>query len=342
MKLKRLVSFLLILISIYFLSSCNLFNKLGSSNLKKQIVTTLYPEYDMINKIIGTNEETKGLFDVTLIIPPGQDSHTYDPSINDLIKIKNADLFIYTADEMETWVKNINFSEKTKVVNLSKHPKIELFKAQDEDANLSDDHHDHDHEHNHVHEYDPHYWVYPIYAKYMVERIFESIEDIISDPYKTITPILQKNRDEYINSLEEIDLDIRKIVALANINNRNTMYFGSPFSFYYWHVFYGLDYKLTYATCSTESEPPINVLIDIINDMKENNIKVIFAKELLNQEACETISYHTDAKILVLHSGHNVSVEDFNDPNMSYLKILRQNVENLKELLKVYNMEGGN
>ena len=51
------------------------------------------------------------------------------------------------------------------------------------------------------------------------------------------------------------------------------MYFGSPFSFYYWHVIYGFDYELTYSTCSTETEPPINVLSNIIDKMKANNIK---------------------------------------------------------------------
>ena len=51
----------------------------------------------MACKIIGDNPETKNLFDVTMIVRPGQDSHTYDPSIEDIITIKNADIFIYTS-----------------------------------------------------------------------------------------------------------------------------------------------------------------------------------------------------------------------------------------------------
>ena len=50
------------------------------------------------------------------------------------------------------------------------------------------------------------------------------------------------------------------------------------------------------------------------------------------------ISFHTKAEILVLHSGHNVSVEDFKNPDVSYLTILWQDVENLSKMLNVdYN-----
>lgn len=79
--------------------------------------------------------------------------------------------------------------------------------------------------------------------------------------------------------------------------------------------------------------------------MKEKKIDVIFAKELVNQEACEMIRFHTNAKILVMHSGHNVSIYDFKNPEISFLSILQNDVENLKQMLQVdglvLNNEGG-
>lgn len=343
MKIKRIVYICLLFIVVSVLSSCAFITK---STTRKQIVTTLYPEYDMIMKIIGDNEQTKDLFDVTLIIPPGQDSHTYDPSIRDLITIKSADLFIYTTDEMETWVKDIEFSETTKVINLSDHENIVLVKASEEDAHLTqnDDEEERGHDHTHIHEYDPHYWIYPIYAIYMVEQIRDALIEMVKDPYHTITKVMYENAQNYIEELENIDQDIRDTIQLAQeTTGRNTMYFGCPFSFYYWHIFYGLEYRLTYATCSTESEPSIAVLTSIIHEMKENDVDVIFAKELLNQEACEMIRFHTNAKILVMHSGHNVSATDFYNPAVSFLTILRQDVENLKQMLQVSSLSiGGN
>lgn len=348
MKVRKIICLFLLMHLVMILTSCAFITK---STTKKQIVTTLYPEYDMITKIIGTNEETKGLFDVTLIIPLGQDAHTYDPSISDLLTIKSADIFIYTANEMETWVKDLAFSEKTKVINLSLDERIVLHKASEEDAPLTpekEENEDHAHEHNHVHEYDPHYWVYPIYSIYMVEQIRDALIGVTPAPngdYSKHT-VISQNAKRYIDELYKIDKEIKDTVALAKkTTGLNTMYFGSPFSFFYWHIFYGLDYKLTYSTCSTESEPPIEVLISIIEEMKEKKIDVIFAKELVNQEACEMIQFHTNAKILVMHSGHNVSIHDFKNPEISFLSILQNDVENLKQMLQVeglvLNNEGG-
>ncbi len=325
---KHIILTSIVLIMLLLVSSCSL---VRPSTTKKLIVTTLYPEYDMIKKIIGNNKETQGLFDVVMIVKPGQDSHTYDPSVNDIITIKNADIFIYTADEMETWVSGITFTSKTAVVNLSKSENIELLKVEDDDG---EEENEPSHEHTHVHSYDPHYWLYPKYAQEMVIEICDAIIDNLKDPYNNIKGVLETNRDIYLQELALIDQNLKLIVA--NAKNK-TMYFGSPFAFYYIAYWYGLDYELIYKTCSTETEPSVEVLTAIINKMKQNDIKYIFSKELINIKACEMIAYHTGATILELHSGHNVSVNDFNNENISFISIMKQNVVNLAKMLKVDN-----
>lgn len=328
---KLFLSFTLLIIAIY-MSGCAYIVK---STTKIQVVTTLYAEYSMVTEILDYSEETKNLCDVTMIIKPGQDSHTYDPSVEDLIKIKNADIFIYTSDEMETWVGDIDFSDKTTVVNLGKNENIELLTVEHNDEGEgahSHDDHEHSHEHSHAHSHDPHYWLYPIYSIYMVEDIIDALKTKIKDPLGTKEIALDASANKYKVALEKIDIDIKKVVANAS---QKTMYFGSPFTFYYWAHFYGLEYELIYATCSTETEPSIDVLTHMILEMQEHNIKYIFAKELINQEACEMIAFHTGAEVLVLHSGHNVSALEFNSPSMSYLTIMKQNVIHLAKMLNV-------
>lgn len=342
MKIKIIKIFYIIMsITLLFsVSSCIFVQK---STTTKKIVTTLYAEYDMIKHIIGDDAETQNMYEVEMIIKPGQDSHTYDPSIADLITIKNADLFIYTALEMETWVSDIDFSNETTVLNLSNDERIELLVVEDEDENEEHEH-NHSHEHNHAHSYDPHYWIYPIYAIYMVEQIRDAIISITPDPDGTKTAIFEKNANSYISTLLEYDQFLKYIIENAN---NDTLYFGSPFSFYYIAYYYNLKYELVYSTCSTETEPSIDVLNNIITKMKNNNINVIFSKELINTQACRMIASHTGATILELHSGHNVSALEFNNPDTSYLKIFKQNIINLAKMLKVddniiNNIEKGN
>ncbi len=348
MKKIKILNILVVLFLVMALTGCVF---ITPSSTKKKIVTSLFLEYDMVKQIIGTDSHIEGLYEVEMIIPAGQDSHTYDPSIKDLITIKSADLFIYTSDEMETWVKDLEFSSTTKVVDLSSDERIVLEKVEeqghshDHDDNAQDSNNHKEvtsepsHEHTHAHEYDPHYWVYPIYAGYMVENIKDAILSITEDPYGTIKKTLTKNADAYINELLKIDEQIKDVVSRAE---HKIMYFGCPFSFYYWSVKYDLEYVLTYSTCSTETEPSIDVLSNIINEMKLHDVKVIFSKELINTEACEMISYHTGAIILELHSGHNISVQDLKKGDVTYISIMRQNVINLSKMLNIELEEGGN
>lgn len=329
MKKKLLLTIALLFIIVY-MSGCAYIIK---STTKLQVVTTLYAEYSIVTEILNASEETKNLCDVTMIIKPGQDSHTYDPSIEDLIKIKNADIFIYTSNEMETWVSAIDFSSDTKVVNLEENENIELLVVEDSAEEDNHDHsHDHSHEHIHAHSHDPHYWLYPVYTTYMVNDIKEALKSKIKDPLGTKQIALENSAQHYIDALNRIDRDLQ---IVSNNAKQKTMYFGSPFTFYYWAHFYNLEYKLIYSTCSTETEPSLDVLEHMILDMKAKDIKYIFAKELVNQQACKMISYHTNAEVLVLHSGHNVSALEFNSPSMSYLNIMKQNVINLAKMLNV-------
>lgn len=323
--MKKIITTIILLILTTYVSSCAYIIK---STTKIQVVTTLYAEYSMTKEILDASEETKNLCDVTMIIKPGQDSHTYDPSIEDLIKIKNADIFIYTADDMETWVNSIEFSSKTKVINLSKNENIELIAVEDGE----EEEHDHTHEHSHAHTHDPHYWLYPVYATYMVTEIKNALKEKIKDPLGTKQIALENSTQNYIDELLSIHEDLKVVTKNAK---QRTMYFGSPFTFYYWAHFYNLDYELIYSTCSIETEPSLSELEHMIHHMKENNIKYIFAKELVNQEACEMISFHTGAQIIVLHSGHNLSSLEFGNPQFSYLNILRTNVINLAKMLEV-------
>ena len=316
--MKKLFTTIILLILTAYISGCAYIIK---STTKIQVVTTLYAEYSMTKEILDASEETKNLCDVTMIIKPGQDSHTYDPSIEDLIKIKNADIFIYTADDMETWVNSIEFSSKTTVINLSKNENIELIEVEDGEEHD----HEHTHEHSHAHKHDPHYWLYPVYATHMVR-------DKIKDPLGTKQIALENSAQKYIDELLKIHEDLKLVTENAK---QRTMYFGSPFTFYYWAHFYNLNYELIYSTCSIETEPSLEELEHMIHHMKENNIKYIFAKELVNQEACEMISFHTGAKIVILHSGHNLSSLEFGNPQFSYLNILKTNVINLAKMLEV-------
>ena len=365
-KFKKIICLVLISLMTFILTGCNLGIKPVDDKIT--IVTTLYPNYEFINVILDGTKNLDVEMEVILIVPYGTDSHSYDPSISDYLTIKNADLFIYTSDEMEPWVKGLNL-EKEKVLNvyeamINKYEDFKELQVLQGDSINNHEHkhedghnHDHEHEHgryqesnnffdrifititnfmkilfphSHNHSYDPHFWTNMLYAEYMVEVIYDKLIECIPDPYKNKQEIMLENKNEYISDLRCLDEQFKSVSELAE---DKTIFFGSPFAFYYFTERYNLDYVLTYSTCSTEIDPSILVVLEVVEEMEHHNAKVIFSKELTSTDAAEKIAEYTGAEVLELHSGHNISYKEAG--KTSFLDIMQRNVTNLAKALDV-------
>ncbi|WP_310602492.1 metal ABC transporter substrate-binding protein [Anaerosporobacter sp.] len=287
----------------------------SDSASKIKVVTTLFPQYDFVNEV------GKDAVEVTMLLKPGVESHTYEPAPSDIVKINKADIFLYTGDEMEPWVAKIldSLDSDVMIVDLSKN--ITLEKVEDHD---DEEEHEHEEE-DHVHSYDPHIWTNPLNAKIMVEDITKALCEV-NEANKAI---FEENAKAYLSELDQLDQDIRVAVSEAK---RSEVVFGGRFAFYYFFEEYGLDYIAAYDSCSSETEPSAKTIARIIDTVKEKQIPVIFYEEFANPKVAESIASATGAKTLLLHSCHNVSTDDYKD-GATYLSLMYQNLENLKEAL---------
>lgn len=304
--MKKIIKISLFVLSLLFISGCS--EPVGSNKL--QVVTTIFPIYDMVRSV-GDD-----LVDVSLMVAPGQDIHSYDPSTSDIIEAKKCDILIYIGDYMETWIPDISSSTEDDqlVVELSSDERIELESLEHYE------YHNHDHKHNH--NADMHIWTNPRYAIIMVEQISNSL--IMLDPNNENK--YREKANAYINELQNIIGEITNIVTNAK---RNTLYFGSPFAFYYFTREFKLEHLSIYDTCSIEVEPTIDKIIEMNTKLKDNNVPVLYTKELLNDSIARKVIEGSNAEICLLHSGHNVSIDDFNQ-GITFLEIWRNNIEALK------------
>lgn len=306
-------------------------SKVAGDNISKiKVVTTLFPQYDFANQV------GKDAVEVKMLLKPGVESHTYEPAPSDIIEINKADIFLYTGDEMEPWVSKIldSLDSDVMIIDLSKN--ITLDKVGDHDHEHEDEESDGDHLHedeseeaeheeDHVHSYDPHIWTNPLNAKIMVEDIKTALSEV--DKANKMT--YENNAKDYLASLDQLDQDIREVVKQAK---RDEVVFGGRFAFHYFFEEYGLDYVSAYDSCSSETEPSAKVIATIIDKVKEDQIPVIFYEEFANPKVAESIANATGAKTLLLHSCHNVSTDDYKN-GATYLSLMYQNLENLKEAL---------
>ena len=311
---------------VVLLVGCDTDSKMGSVSDKLQIVTTLFPQYDFA-RVIGGDK-----VDVTLLLPAGMESHSYEPTPADIIKINKADLFIYTGESMEQWAHSIIESvdsNEVYVLDVSKNvPLLAPNSTVEDNHDHEDENHNHDaeveagHDHSegdgHNHTYDPHIWTSPKNAMIMVNNILDALCEV--DPENA--DYYKDNANAYLAELEELDHELKDVVANAK---RDTIYHGGRFAMQYLTNQYGIHY----VSAPFEAEPSAALVAQMIKEIKEQNIPVIYYEELVDPKISQMISDETGAKMLLLHSCHNVSKEEFNN-GVTYLSLMKQNVENLK------------
>ncbi|MDF2949872.1 MAG: hypothetical protein K0R07_1916 [Sedimentibacter sp.] len=333
--MKRIITVILVVLLASALFGCTQ-NQNTSDVLEKEnsiekikIVTTLFPQYDFTRQIAGDKAE------ITLLLPPGAESHSYEPTPSDIITINKADVFIYTGKYMEPWADKIIQSIDSDTVNiLDVSSGIPLDKDEHEQGHDEDDEHEneeHEEEHEneehgeegHNHEYDPHIWTSPVIAKKMVDNIAASL--CYADSENSSYYIL--NAENYKKELDLLDAEFNEIV---NNSAQNKIYFGGRFALHYFAEEYGLAYKSAYDNCSSETEPSVHDIAEIIDEINEYQIPAIYYEELTDPKISRSISEDTGVEMLLFHSCHNISKIDFDD-GVTYLDLMKQNAENLKK-----------
>lgn len=311
--IKKLWAVCLCASLILGLAGCNTIqeNKQTDSG-KLQIITTLFPQYDFARQIAGD------LAEVTLLLPPGTEAHTYEPSPADIIKIQKADVFIYTGKYMERWAEGIiGGLDQTKTHVLDVSEGVSLVEEAEEPGHTEED------SAAHTHQLDPHIWTSPYNAVIMAEHIRDAL--CAADP--THTQAYTQNAAVYIEQLLQLDSDFQ---ALADGAAHKKIMFGGRFAMYYFAQRYGIDYDAAYDSCSSETEPGARLVANIIDQMKAEGIGVVYYEEMSNHAVADSIAAETGAKALLLHSCHNVTKEELAG-GATYLSLMRQNYENLKE-----------
>ena len=257
-----------------------------------------------------------------MLVRPGVEIHSFEPTPQNIIDIKNSDFFIYTGGESDSWVESILDSldlERTKVIKLMDlvELKAENTLSAEDDLLRPDD--------EILVEYDEHVWTSIKNAITIIESLKN--EFLAKNPGETS---YQKNADIYLDELRSIDAKIESLVGEAS---RKVLIFGDRFPLRYFVEDYGLEYYAAFPGCSEQSEADASTIAFLIEKVESENIPVVFHIELSSSAIAEEIARPTGAKVLEFHTAHNISKNDF-DTGRTYADIMRDNYDALKEALK--------
>ena len=312
--MKRIISLALMAFMLLgCLAGCQ-FNTPPDDRL--HVIATIFAPYDFVREIAGDN------VNLAMLLPPASESHSFDPKPKDIRKIQECDVFIYVGGESDAWVAQILASMDTSritIVTLMDCVDLveeEIVEGMEMEENGDDD----------EIAYDEHVWTSPKNAKLIVQKISEVLCKVDEDN----APLYQQNTASYLEKLDILDAAFKSVVDNAA---RKTIVFGDRFPFRYFADAYGLEYFAAYPGCSTETEANPKAVAFLIDKIKAENIPVIFHIELSNKKMANSIRDDTGAKVLLLHSCHNITSSDFKS-GISYLDLMTRNVEALREALQ--------
>ena len=303
--MKRLIAALLCLCLI--LCGCTAQPEKPHDETKLQIVCTSFPAYDFAREIAGDRAE------LTLLIKPGSEVHSYEPTPRDMIRIQESDLFICNGGESEQWAKTLVTPELNTIYVMDCVDTVEesadgIYNAEDGEPEL-----------------DEHVWTSPLNAIKISEEICNALCKLDTDnaeAYKT-------NFTAYKAQLMALDREFRQVIKNSG---KHTLVFADRFPMRYFALEYGLDCYAAFPGCSSETEPSAKTVAYLIDRVREDKIPAVLYMEFSNQKMADVICEDTGCKKLPFYSAHSVSAEQF-EQGVSYLDLMRINLNSLKEAL---------
>lgn len=275
---------------------------------KISVVTTIFPYYDFARSV------SKDTCDVDMLLKPGSDVHSFEPTPSDILKIRNADLFIYNGGESDEWVDSI-------LESLGDTDKPVVMKMTDYVKPLTEmdaDHHAEDEE-------DEHIWTSLDNAKTLVSKISDEVSKL-DQKHKTV---YNKNSLYYIEKISKVQSEIENTV---NSSESKKIVVGDRFPLLYFATEFSLDWECAFPGCSTETEPSLDRLSKLTDTIEKDKIKTILKLEMSENKVADTLADETNTKVRTFYSAESVSKEDFAN-NITYVDLMERNNNALKEAL---------
>lgn len=267
-----------------------------------RVITTLFPLYDMASAIGG------GRAEVSMLLPPGMEPHSFEPRPGDMARLERADIFVYTGSSMEPWAGDLVRASANREL-LAVDAGRDIVRAAGPSGGAPD----------------PHIWLDFDNAKVMARTIADAFQ--AKDPANA--EAYRRAAAQYVEKLSALDMAYRN--GLARCRTRNIVY-GGHYAFAYMARRYGLEYSSAQGI-SPDSEPTARDLAALVEQIRREKIKSVFYEELASPKIAETVARETGAGMLMLNAAHNVSRDQLRD-GVTFFDILGSDLAALREGLE--------
>ena len=315
--IKKLLSALLALSLLLSLAACGEKDAgaEGQENTALTVVTTLFPAYDFARELCG------GRCEIVLLLPPGAETHSYEPTPRDLLRIESCDLLICNGGESEAWLDTLLDGAEGSFSVLRMLDCVEALEEEHKEG-MQDLHEEEDEDEI---EYDEHVWTSPRNAQAICRAICGELCAL--DAAGAVEYL--ENCEAYCDRLGELDAAFRSIVTEAR---GNCLIFADRFPARYFVEEYGLDYYAAFPGCADDAEPSARTVAFLIDRVRSEHSPAVLYIEYSNQKMADVICEDTGCRKLLFHTCHTVSAADMNN-GATYLSLMWANTETVREAL---------
>lgn len=316
---------LLCLLCVLMLAGCSPAVPAETESDRLQIVATVFPAYDFARAAAGDAA------DVTLLLPPGMESHSYEPTPADILAVQNCDLFIYLGGESDAWVDTILTAIEPEGETLRMVDCVELLEEEHVEGmqeQSGHDHEDHDADENHdglgqVVGMDEHVWTSPRNAADITLAIGEKLAELD----ETNGNFYREHAAAYAVKIDNLD---RKFTEFFDSQPSRTIVFGDRFPLRYFAEAYGLDYYAAFPGCGTQTEPSAATIAFLTEKVEAEGLPTIWYIEFSNHLVADCIAEATGTQTAMFHTCHNVTKAEI-DAGATYLSLMEGNLTALQQ-----------
>lgn len=298
------------------------------SDGRLQVVASVFPAYDFARKAGGE------FANVSLLLPPGAESHSYEPTPADILRVQQCDLFIYLGGESDAWVETILSAIDMEGTALRMVDCVDLLEEQEREGMQSLPGHSHDHEHeDHDHGredqglgvvtgMDEHVWTAPENAATITRIIggtLAGLDPEHSEAYQTAA-------EAYAAEIDRLDA---KFSAFFDGLEDRTIIFGDRFPLLYFAEAYDLDYYAAFPGCGAQTEPSAATVAFLTEKVREKGLSTVWYLEFSNHLVADSIAEAAGAGTAMFHTCHNVSKAEL-EAGATYVSLMEGNLQTLK------------
>jgi len=278
------------------------------------VLVTNFAAYDLARAAAGDDVR------IEMLLKPGAELHDYEPTAEDLVKIRHASLLIYNGGESEAWMdeilsKSLVYGQVRtfglmQVVELKEEETVEGMESEEGEDEAEA-------------EYDEHVWTSP--------RNMIAMLDVTAEQMRSAGIAVDEAKlADYREKLVAVDNELRDV---ADGSAHKELIFGDRFPFRYFVDEFGLKYYAAFPGCADKTEANSATVAFLIQKVREDEVPVILKTELSAGVVAEAIARETGAKVMEFHSAHNISREDF-EAGVTYVDLMRRNLAVLREALR--------